>query len=103
MPEQKHLDWMSIRIEKDKEKNEYADYVFICTVYNKDPRYKNRNMVVGENRGLFRVSKVTLEPELLLPMEGDSDQKRYFRAAAKIIKEHKEKNVFPERAHFACG
>ena len=103
MTEEKHVDWMSILIEKDKERPEYVDYVFMCDVYGQDPRNAKRHMVIAQNRGLFRVHKATLDAELLRPMEGDDDKKRFTRAFAKVRNEHKESGAFPDKAHFACG
>lgn len=97
------VDWMSILIEKNSEKQDVIDYIFICDVWTKDPRHKRRNICIGQNRGLFRINKQTTEAQLLLPMDGDRNGERYLRAASKIINEYKKSNLFPDRAHFACG
>jgi hypothetical protein len=103
MSEAKKLDWMSILIEKDLEQESFVDYVFISNVHAKDPRYKDRYMLVGQNRGLFRINKESLEIELLLPMEGDNHGKRFHSAASKILREYNHGHLFPAKAHFACG
>lgn len=103
VPAARYVDWMSILIEMDKEKLEYVDYVFMCDVYGQDPRHEKRRMVVGQNRGLFRVNKSTLDAELLLAMDGDDDGKRFIRAVSKVLREQKATNEFPKKAHFACG
>jgi hypothetical protein len=99
----KAVDWMSIFIEMDANKPSYIDYLFICDVWIKDPRYKNRNMHIGQNRGLFRIKKETLEVELLFAMEGDGNNDRFHRAAAKVLREYKNTHNFPEQTHYACG
>lgn len=99
----KYIDIMSILIEKNLDKKDYVDYLFICDTWIKDPRYKKRNMKIGETRGLFRINKTTLQPELLIAMEGDEDNNRFYRAASKIIKDYKLTNNFPDKAHFASG
>lgn len=97
------VDWMSILIEKNSEKKDFVDYIFICDVWAKDPRYTARNICIGQNRGLFRINKKTTESELLLPMEGDKNGERYQRALLKVMKAYKENNEFPDKTHFACG
>ena len=94
---------MSILINKNLEKEDFIDYTFICDVFAKDPRYKSRNICIGQNKGLFRISKKTLEPELLLPMDGDKNGQRYIRALSKVLKEYKNNNEFPNQTHFAAG
>ncbi|MDF2940599.1 MAG: hypothetical protein K0R66_1241 [Gammaproteobacteria bacterium] len=102
---EKHVDYMSIGIEKNREKPDYVDYVYICNVYGQDPRYahKYRGIKIGENRGLFRISKETLEPELLISMEGDESKSRYFRAFGKVIRVYKETSIFPDKTGYQCG
>lgn len=101
--DEKYLDWMSILIEMNKSTPLYVDYVFICDVYAKDPRYKKRNMCIGQSRGLFRFNKDTLEVELLFAMEGDDNNSRFHRAAVKILNEYRDTKKFPSKAHYACG
>jgi len=97
------VDWMSILIEKDSEKQDLIDYVFICDVWTKDPRYKSRNVCVGQNKGIFRINKKTTESELLLPMDGDKNSDRYIRALSKVMNEYKKNGSFPDKTHFAAG
>ncbi len=59
MSDGSRVDAMSIAILKDKEKDEYVDYVFVADVWGKDPRFKERHMIIGQNRGLFRIDKKT--------------------------------------------
>ncbi len=94
---------MSIMIHKNLDKNDYIDYVFKCNMWTEDPRYNSRNIMIGETSGLFRINKKTLEPELLIAMENDENNFRYFRAQSTIINEYKLTNTFPEIAHFASG
>lgn len=101
--QEKRIDWMSILIEKNLDKANYIDYVFICNLYTNDLRYKNRSIIVGESRGLFRLNKDTLEAHLLLPMEGDKNNHCFYGAVTKIINEYRLTNSFPERTHRAVG
>lgn len=101
--EYKCLDWMSILIEKELDKYDFVDYVFICNVHFKDPRFKERNILIGQNRGLFRINKENLESKLLLAMEGDEANLRFTRASKKVISEYKFAHAFPEKTHFACS
>lgn len=87
------VDWMSILIEKNSEKQDFIDYIFICDVWAKDPRHTTRNICIGQNRGLFRINKKTIESELLLPMAGDKNGERYQRALLKVLKEHKKQRI----------
>lgn len=103
MPEERWVDWQSILIHKDKEKKEYVDYFFICEVYGKDPRHEKRNMKIGQTIGLFRIDKTTLEPKLLRSVEGDLENKRFFSAAFKVLREYQSQNIFPDKAHLALG
>lgn len=97
------LDWMSILIELNANTTQHVDYLFKCNLYTKDPRYKSRNIIIGQNQGLLRLNKKNLEAKILLPMEYDTDNQVFYRAVSKIIKEYKSYNEFPKFTHFACG
>lgn len=94
---------MSILIKMDKDKITHIDYIFICDVYTKDPRYKTRNIKIGENIGLFRIHKKTMDVELLLMMEGDTNKRCFHKAATKILREYSSTNKYPENAYTAYG
>lgn len=94
---------MSIFIEMENDKPTYVDYIFICDVHGKDPRYKSRNMVIGQNRGLFRIEKGTLDVKLLFAMEGDNNNGIFYRAASKVVTEYKNAHEFPRLTHYSCG
>ncbi len=96
------VDWMCIGILLDKDKSEHADYFFEAVVWDKDPRFKSRSMKVGLNRGLMRLHKDTGEIELLQPMPEDDDNRRFKRAATKLVK-HWEAGEIPKVTQFACG
>lgn len=93
---------MCIGIEKIAETDDAAQYAFISDVWEPDPRFRSRTMVVGQNRGVLRVAKATGEVTLIEPMPEDDGEKRFTRAAAKIRK-HWEAGEFPDRTMFACG
>lgn len=101
--EDRQVDGQCIFIEKDAEKDEYIDYTFTCEVWGKDPRFKQRRMIIGQAKGLFRIDKSDQSPSLLLPMEGDSSERRYKSAASKVLKKHRSDNVYPEKAAFQSG
>ena len=50
---------MSIGIEKIAETDADAQYAFVSDVYEPDPRFRSRMMIVGQNRGVLRVAKAT--------------------------------------------
>ena len=94
---------MSIFIQKDKETEDFADYFFMCDVYAKDPRFKSRQMCIGQRRGLFRILKSNLNTELLFAMELDRHAKCFQRAAGKIMQLYVAEKSFPAQAQFASG
>ena len=96
------VDWMCIGIEKIAETDEDALYAFVSDVYEPDPRYRSRSMVVGQNRGVLRVMKATGEVSLVEAMPEDDDGKRFQSAAARIRK-HWKAGEYPVRTMFACG
>ena len=102
MEKKRTVDWMCIGIEKIAETDDDAQYAFVSEVYEPDPRFRNRRMVVGQNRGVLRVAKATGEVTLVEAMPEDDDRKRFQRAAARIRK-HWEAGEFPVRTMFACG
>lgn len=103
MTEEKRLDGQCLVIQKDIEKEDHVDYVFTCDVWDKDPRFKQRGMKVGQVKGLFRIDKLSQESALLYPMEGDDSERCYRNALSKILKVHKEENQYPEKAAFQSG
>ncbi len=98
----RNVDGMSILIEKDAETSEHADYFFTADVWDKDPRFKSRSMIVGQSKGLFRIRKKDGEIELLAPMPEDTGSRRFHRAANTVRKAW-ESGELPERTSFQCG
>lgn len=97
------IDGMSLLILKDKETSVDIDYVFVADVWCQDPRYKSRQMLAGQSRGLLRFDKKTLDAELLLPMAGDASGKNFNKAASKILKEFRATAQWPEKTQYAAG
>lgn len=97
------VDSQCIFIERDDETEDYVDYFYVSDIRGNDPRYKQRNMVIGQARGLFRINKKTLEPVLLKGIELDLKNRCFHRAAAKILKLYRSDNEFPEKAAFQSG
>ena len=98
----RRVDWMSIGIQLDKKTDSFADYIFIADVWDKDPRFVARSMIVGRNHGLFRLHLESGEIELLLPMEDDDEHRRFVSAAHKI-KQHWDVGEIPQFSQYACG
>lgn len=94
---------MSLGILMDCETAEYVDYVFLADVWAKDPRSRSRWMRVGEHRGLFRVSKGSQDVSLLRSMDGDEGDKRFVKAAGKVLSEWKRLGSPPKATQFASG
>jgi hypothetical protein len=103
LAEDMRVDAQSIGILKDKETARCVDYFFVATLWCKDPRYETRHMLAGECRGLFRVSKESLDAELLLPMLGDESGKRFEKAAWKVLKEFRANGEWPKGTQYASG
>jgi hypothetical protein len=103
MGESKRVDVMSIFMEKDKETDEFVDYIYMSNVYTNDPRFKSRNICIGQMRGLFRINKASLEVAILMPMEYDYKHGCCLRASGKILKQFKENNEFPNKSAFQSG
>jgi len=103
MNTEKYLDIQCIFIDKNLDKDGFIDYIYTSNVWGKDPRYKNRNMIVGQVNGLFRINKETLEVTLLREMELDSSKRCYLASSCKIIKIYRAENEFPEKATFQSG
>jgi hypothetical protein len=97
------LDKQCIFIEKEKETTEFADYFFVCNVWNKDPRYKARRMISGQRRGLFRVQKPNLSVELLFPMDLEGSDYCFRCAANKVLKLYGAESKFPDMAQYVIG
>jgi hypothetical protein len=102
MERKRSVDWMCIGIEKIADTDADAQYAFVSDVYEPDPRFRGRMMIVGQNRGVLRVTKATGEVTLVEAMPEDDGEKRFTRAAAKIRK-HWEAREFPDKTMFACG
>ena len=102
MDRKRNVDWMCIGIEKIAETDADAEYAFVSNVYEPDPRFRHGSKVVGQNRGVLRVTKATGEITLVEAMPEDTDDKRFKRAARKI-RQHWEAREFPDRTMFACG
>jgi hypothetical protein len=102
MERKRSVDWMCIGIEKIAETDADAQYAFVSDVYEPDPRFRSRMMIVGQNRGVLRVAKATGDVTLLEAMPEDDGDKRFTRAATKIRK-HWEAREYPEKTMFACG
>jgi hypothetical protein len=100
---QARLDGMSILMLKDKESSEYADYFFMTDVYEPDPRFKSRFMCTGQRRGLFRVHKQEERVELIFPMDMDTNERCFQRAAGKVIQVSRQQGVYPDKEQFVCG
>jgi hypothetical protein len=103
MTEKVRVDAMSLAILKDKETSKYVDYVFIADVWGKDPRYAQRQMLVGQNRGLFRLQKASMQFELLRAMQDDDGNKRLDLAVIKVLQEFQNTGIFPNATQFASG
>ncbi len=102
MDRNRTVDWMCIAIQKIAETDEDAQYAFVSDVYAPDPKCRSRFMVVGQNRGVLRVSKTTGAVSLVEAMPEDDDAKRFQSAAARIRK-HWKAGEYPDRTMFACG
>jgi hypothetical protein len=102
MEHKRTVDWMCIGIEKLSDTDTHVDYAFVSDVRERDPRYRSRSVIVGQNRGRLRIMKATGDVTLLEPMPGDEESKRFQRAAARI-KKHWDAHEFPDKTMFACG
>lgn len=98
----RRLDSQCVTLIRDSDKPDTVDYFFESDVWDKDPRFRSRWMIVGVNRGLLRLSKKTGEIELLQPMSEDVENKRFHRASRRIT-QHWQVGETPERTQFACG
>jgi sarcosine oxidase delta subunit len=103
LAEDMRVDAQSIGIIKDKETAQFVDYFFIANLWCKDPRYESRHMQAGECRGFFRFDKATLSAELLFPMAGDESEKRFEKAAWKVLSEFRATAEWPKGTQFASG
>jgi hypothetical protein len=98
----RHVDSMLIDLRRDVETEDYADYFFACTVFDKDPRFRTRSMIVGNNVGLLRITEATGQIELLRPMAEDEGNHRYMKAASTVAR-HWREGKLPEFAIYASG
>ena len=80
---------------KDFESKAYVDYFFEADVWDKDPRFESKWMVVGVNRGLMRLYKNIGSVELLQSMPEDENNRR-FNCASSRIKQLWELDSFPD-------
>ena len=103
LTESMHVDDQSIGVLKDKETPHCIDYFFIANLWCRDPRYVRRNMLAGECRGLLRFDKQTLQVELLFPMFGDDNRRRFNAAASRVLKEFRSNGYWPEETQHASG
>jgi hypothetical protein len=60
-------------------------------------------MLIGEHRGLFRIDKKSQEVTLLRSMSGDEGDKRFMKAAFKVLSEWKRSGFPPKATQFASG
>ncbi|MGV3725801.1 hypothetical protein [Hydrogenophaga sp.] len=97
------LDSMSLGILRDKETADFVDYVFIADLWDRDPRFKSRNMLIGQRRGLFRIDKTSAQATLLRPMHGDEGGRRFLAASTKVHRERDHIGHYPEATQFASG
>ena len=96
------MDRQCIGILLATEKDSHADYFFEANVWDKDPRFRSRSMIVGINRGLMRLHKRAGDIELIQAMPEDTDNRRFQRAASRL-RQHWENNELPRATQFACG
>lgn len=93
---------MSILILKSAETSESVDYTFQSDVYDRDPRFRSRMMIVGQSKGVLRILKSTGEIVLLEAMDLDTENKCFSRAARKV-RQHWAASELPERTQWASG
>lgn len=103
MTEGVRLDDMSIGILRDKEAETHVDYFYVADLWASDPRYRNRQMNVGQSRGLFRVDKLSQHPELLYAAKGDESGKCFQAAASKVVREFQAHGAWPDKTQYAAG
>ncbi len=103
MADGERMDGMSIGILRDADAVAHVDYFYFADLWAPDPRFKSRQMVVGQCRGLFRVDKQTLNVELLYAASGDHSGQCFNKAASKVLREFRVASVWPERTQYAAG
>ena len=99
----KQIDYMHYFIEKDTENSSHVDYYFSVDLTAKDPRYRQRRHKIAVLRGLLRITKDTLDGQLLEALPYDNQQKCYMRVLQKILKEYKTKQEFPDKLALIIG
>jgi len=102
----KYLDCMCITIQKIKEGSTYVDYCFTCNVYSRDFKHRKnkiRQTIVSEARGVLRINKDILKPELLTAMEYDENCRCFWLSSTEVIRNYKNSSTFPEYLHHASG
>ncbi len=96
MKRKRMVDMRCIGIERLVESNADARFAFISGVFERDPRYSGRLVIVGQNQGVLQISKETGEVSLVEAMPGDHGNKRFQRAAA-CVRKHWEDRKCPYR------
>lgn len=97
------LDGMSIGILRDADAVAHVDYFYIADLWSPDPRFKSRQMIVGQSRGLFRVDKQSLNVELLYAATGDHSGQCFNKAASKVLREFRAVGIWLEKTQYAAG
>jgi|GEM_PF-3020166 len=96
------IDWQCILIKKYAETSDYAKYRFVANVLGPDPERRDRSSIIGQAEGILCIINITGEVLLDKAMLGDTDCRRFDRAAHKI-KQYWNQNEYPEETMFACG
>lgn len=95
MNEKVHIDIRTLHIEKDGENEEFVDYFYLLDVFSNDPRDSDKKLCLGQMKGLIRINKADLNPELLLPHPHDGKLGGYLKASMQVIKHYEVNNEFP--------
>lgn len=101
-PESGHLDAMCIPMEKVEETAEYAEYEFRSGWWVKDPDRRGRFKLLYMRAGRVRISKESLEMEVISPIPEDLKGRVTCRALGKL-REHALKGEYPLRTGFYSG
>ena len=96
------VDSQCIVIEKHNETDNDATYRFVADIWEPDPEIRGRSRIAGQTAGLLRIIKSSGDVLLDQPMPEDTNDRRFSRAARKI-KQHWDRNEYPEKTMFACG
>lgn len=98
----RRLDRMCIPIEKYAETQNHVDYFYCSSVWDKDPRFESRSIMIGENRGLLRITKEDGQIQVLYPMFEDDDG-RVLERAIHVLSKHWKAGEYPAKTMFASG